>query len=150
MLSVLALFLDFPLQEVWKEFTINKEPRLLPEGDETLCLPHGNIGVATSGQSVFLFFESSFAAYKDWHTCRSTSLKPWIYILSCFLPGTVIDSWFASEKGCPTAEEFEELDICEGHPSPSSQYHYHHYSPCVQMQVCGEPSRKFISSKERK
>jgi len=90
------------LEEVWKEFTINKEPRLLPEGEETMCLPHGNIGVATSG--------------------------------------TVIDSWFASEKGCPTAEEFEELDICEGHPSPSNQYHYHHYSPCVQMQVCDEPS----------
>ena len=35
---------------------------------------------------------------------------------------------------------FEELDICEGHPAPGNIYHYHYYSPCVQIPVCGEPS----------
>ena len=54
--------------------------------------------------------------------------------------GVAIDGWFPAQPGCPEVLEFEELDICEGHPSPNGQYHYHHYSPCVQMPVCGIPS----------
>ena len=56
--------------------------------------------------------------------------------------GTIIDSWFPAESTCMDVMEFEQLDICEGHPSPPPQnaYHYHSYSPCVQMPICGEPS----------
>ncbi|KAL5270327.1 hypothetical protein ACHWQZ_G001158 [Mnemiopsis leidyi] len=54
--------------------------------------------------------------------------------------GVAIDGWFPAERGCPEVADFEELDICEGHPSPNGQYHYHHYSPCVQMPTCGQPS----------
>jgi hypothetical protein len=56
--------------------------------------------------------------------------------------GTIIDSWYPAEATCLDVMEFETLDICEGHPSPPPQnaYHYHSYSPCVQMPVCGEAS----------
>ena len=57
--------------------------------------------------------------------------------------GTLIFSWFPTSPGCIDVIDFEELDICEGHPSPFDEYHYHHYSPCVQMPVCGEPSPIF-------
>ena len=36
--------------------------------------------------------------------------------------------------------DFEELDICDGHPSPFNQYHHHHYAHCIVQPVCGEPS----------
>jgi len=54
--------------------------------------------------------------------------------------GTPIFNWFPHVEGCPDVKDFETLDICEGHPNPDEQYHYHYYSPCVQMPVCGEPS----------
>lgn len=54
--------------------------------------------------------------------------------------GTVLYSWFPAEEGCIDVAEFEELDICAGHPSPNGQYHYHYYSPCVNVPVCGKPS----------
>ena len=54
--------------------------------------------------------------------------------------GTAIFDWFPAEEGCTDVKEFEQLDMCEGHPSPFDQYHYHYYSPCVQMPVCGTPS----------
>ena len=54
--------------------------------------------------------------------------------------GTAIFSWFPAIEGCDDVKNFEELDICEGHPAPNNLYHYHYYSPCVQMPVCGEPS----------
>ena len=54
--------------------------------------------------------------------------------------GTVIFDWFPAEEGCDDVKNFEQLDICEAHPAPTSQFHYHYYSPCVQMPVCGTPS----------
>ena len=57
--------------------------------------------------------------------------------------GTAIYSWFPTSEKCVDVKDFEELDICEGHPSPFNQYHYHYYSPCVQMPVCGVPSPIF-------
>ena len=57
--------------------------------------------------------------------------------------GTAIYSWFPAQVKFPDVKDFEELDICEGHPSPDNQYHYHYYSPCVQMPVCGVPSPIF-------
>lgn len=55
--------------------------------------------------------------------------------------GTVINSWFHAMPGCVDIErDSEQFDICAGHPSPSSQYHYSFYSPCVQIPVCGKPS----------
>ena len=56
--------------------------------------------------------------------------------------GVAIYGWFPAESGCPFVldTDIEELDPCEGHPSPHGTYHYHHYSPCVQMPTCGEPS----------
>lgn len=57
--------------------------------------------------------------------------------------GTLIFSWFPTEPGCPDVKQFEELDVCNGHPSPFSEYHYHYWSPCNQMPVCGEPSPIF-------
>ena len=32
--------------------------------------------------------------------------------------GTAIYSWFPAQVKCPDVKDFEELDICEGHPSP--------------------------------
>ena len=54
--------------------------------------------------------------------------------------GTPIFSWYPAAEGCLDVKLFEELDICEGHPSPDNIYHYHYFSPCVQMPVCEEPS----------
>ena len=63
-------------------------------------------------------------------------------IIGIATSGSIIDSWFPAEPSCMDVTEFEVLDICEGHPSPPPQnlYHYHRYSPCVQMPVCGTPS----------
>jgi len=54
--------------------------------------------------------------------------------------GIIISSNFASEKGCPYARDFEELDVCDGHPSPFYEYHHHYYAHCIAQPVCGEPS----------
>ena len=63
-------------------------------------------------------------------------------IIGIATSGSIIDSWFPAEPTCMDVMDFEVLDICEGHPSPPPEnlYHYHRYSPCVQMPVCGEPS----------
>jgi len=90
----------FPIKEVNWTMSFNKEPifRKTP----FTCLPHGAIGVTTTGM--------------------------------------VISSNFPSEKGCPYVPNFEELDICDGHPSPGNDYHHHYYSHCIDQPTCGEPS----------
>jgi len=88
------------LKESPWNMTINKDPVMRKTPFK--CLPHGAIGVATSGIEI----------YGNW----------------------------PSEKKCPFVPGFEELDICDGHPSPNKAYHHHYYSHCINNPVCGEPS----------
>jgi len=55
--------------------------------------------------------------------------------------GISIDTNWPSEKKCPFVPGFEELDICDGHPSPHNSYHHHYYAHCIEQPVCGEPSQ---------
>jgi len=57
--------------------------------------------------------------------------------------GTILNTPFAVQTGCPfTGEQSftEDMDICQGHPSIFNEYHYHEYSPCVNLDICGQPS----------
>ena len=56
--------------------------------------------------------------------------------------GTGIFSWWPKQTGCPYVLDTElgDLDLCNGHPTPEGDYHYHDYSPCVQQPTCGQAS----------
>ena len=54
--------------------------------------------------------------------------------------GAYIYSWWQTGKGCFYASQREKNDVCGGTTAPDNTYHYRHYSPCVQMPVCGVES----------
>ena len=115
----------------------------------------GSITVTTNGvpwHKVGEFPDPMLESWNSFTMFKEPVMRPEGKELTCLpsgpigisVSGAYIHSWWStSNKGCFYAANTDEFDVCGGSTTPDNQYHYHQYSPCVNMPFCGDESPIF-------
>ena len=115
----------------------------------------GSITVTTNGvpwHKVGEFPDPMLESWNSFTMFKEPVMRPEGKELTCLpsgpigisVSGAYIHSWWStSNRGCFYAANTDQFDVCGGSTTPDNQYHYHQYSPCVNMPICGDESPIF-------